>query len=79
MHGNQGDSCPTRLAELISRDGIKRSRVAAHCDVDQSTLFRWQKGAPIPDSQKVRLAELFDVSVPYLMGWDAPEPEEAAA
>lgn len=68
-----------RLGALITQRGAKLSGVAAHCDVDQSTLYRWRTGAsPIPDTAKVVLAQYFGVTVAYLMGWD-DEPTEAAA
>lgn len=60
-----------RLGELVEKHGKRLAHIAAHCDVDQSTVYRWRKGeTAIPDEQKLRLAEYFDVSVPYLMGWD---------
>lgn len=73
---------PNRLRELIDRDGLRLSSVAAHCDVDQSTVYRWREGqTAIPDEQKFRLARLFGVSIAFLMGWDGPEgshgPESA--
>ena len=52
------------------------SQVAAHCDVDQATAYRWAQGkVTIPDPQKLRLAALFNVSPAYLMAW---ENEQAA-
>lgn len=61
-----------RLGELISERGTKLAQLAAHCDVDQSTVYRWRTAqTPIPDEQKFRLARFFDVSVPFLMGWDS--------
>jgi len=71
-----------RIAHLIQRDGVKPVEVAAHCGVDQSTLYRWRTAAtPIPDGQKFKLARYFKVSVPFLMGWDDDEgvaPEVSA-
>jgi plasmid maintenance system antidote protein VapI len=63
-----------RLPLLIERAGLKHSSVAAHCNVDQSTVYRWGVGrSAIPDEQKIRLADLFDVSIAFLMGWDSHE------
>lgn len=65
-----------RLGELRSKRQFLRSEIAGALKVDQSTLWRWEKGAAIPDHQKLALAELLDVSVAYLMGWP---PERTAA
>lgn len=68
-----------RLGELVEKRGKRLAHVAAHCDVDQSTVYRWREGkTAIPDTQKHVLAEYFGVSIPYLMGWD-DEPTRAAA
>lgn len=67
-----------RLGELIELRRLRPSVVAAHCNVDQSTVHRWKTGATaIPDGQKLRLAAFFDVTVPFLMGW--PELHDAAS
>jgi transcriptional regulator with XRE-family HTH domain len=73
-------SAPNRIAELIRQKQTRLVHVAAYCDVDQSTAYRWQHGlSPIPDPQKERLAEFFGVSRAYLMGWDEDhEPAPAA-
>jgi len=42
--------------------------------VTPRTVIRWERGeSAISDIQKVRLAQLLRVSVPWMMGW----PEEA--
>lgn len=70
MHSMQTQLPDNRLGALIADRGVKLSVLAAHCDVDQSTIWRWRGGhSPIPDEQKFVLAAYFDVSVPYLMGW----------
>lgn len=63
-----------RVRELREAKGLIRSEVAAAVKVDQSTVWRWEQGNPIPDAQKVALAALFEVSPAYLMRWT----EEAA-
>lgn len=61
----------TRLAELMANRNITDHKVAGELDVNPSTVWRWRVGRTgIPDSQKLALADLFDVPVPYLMGWD---------
>lgn len=71
-------SAPNRIAELVEERGFRLVHVAAHCNVDQSTVWRWQQGrTAIPDTQKLRLAKLFGVSVSHLMGWN--EADEVPA
>jgi transcriptional regulator with XRE-family HTH domain len=67
-----------RLRELRENRGLQRYDIAAALRVDQSTVSRWEAGGTIPDRQKLRLAELLEVSISELMGWDT-EPSEAAA
>jgi transcriptional regulator with XRE-family HTH domain len=58
-----------RLGELLDAANIRPAEVAVHCDVDQSTIWRWRTGrSPIPDHQKVRLAQLLGVTIAELMG-----------
>ena len=66
-----------RIEELRTAKGLIRSEVAGLLKVDQSTLYRWEKGASIPDRQKLALAEIFAVTVSHLMGW-ADESKAAA-
>lgn len=69
---------PNRLRELADRDDRRLSVIAAHCDVDQSTVHRWREGkSAIPDTQKLRLADFFGVSVSFLMGWDGAHDGES--
>ena len=76
MRCMQTQEAANRLGELIAKSNRRLVHVAAHCDVDQSTVYRWKTGeTAIPDTQKIVLAKYFEVSVSYLMGWD----EEAAA
>jgi transcriptional regulator with XRE-family HTH domain len=64
-----------RIRELRDEHGMSQAALAGHMEVDGSTVSRWERGKqPIPDVAKVRIAELFGVSVPWLMGWtDGPE------
>ena len=74
---------PNRIRELRTSRGLSLAVLAAELGVHESTVSRWESGeSGVPDRQKVRLADFFDVSVPYLMGWDAPNGgngERAAA
>lgn len=72
---------PNRLAELLSPPGeprVRMAKLAAHCDVDQSTVYRWRERlGPIPDDQKENIAVFFGITVADLMCWDRT-PEAAA-
>ncbi len=53
--------------------------------VSERTVYRWEAGeVAIPDQKKLDLADLFGVSVIWLMGWedqtegDIPATKEAA-
>lgn len=65
-----------RIREIRTQRGLRLAQIAAPLDVDQSTVYRWEEGANIPDSQKFALAVVLETDVPYLMGWT--EKEEAA-
>jgi transcriptional regulator with XRE-family HTH domain len=86
LHGMQRDM-PTetaaerpanRLRELREARGLRTYHLAARYDVDPTTIYRWEQGrSDVPDAIKLALAEFYDVTVAYLMGW--PEPDQAAA
>lgn len=62
---------PNRIQELCKATGTKRAEIAVKCKVDPSTVWRWETGkSTIPDDKKFLLAELFGVSVTWLMGWE---------
>lgn len=62
-----------RLRELREARGLKLYDISAAIRVDPGTVSRWERGiSPIPDEAKLQLAEFFDVTRPYLMGWDEP-------
>lgn len=63
---------PNRIRELRLASGLRRVDIAAHVGKDTTTLYRWEKGTqPIPDDDKQVLAELFGVSVAWMMGWES--------
>lgn len=64
---------PNRLAELMRRDGFNRVAVAHEMGVGEATVYRWMTGrTSIPDERKLKLSQLFEVPVAYLMRWDDP-------
>lgn len=64
---------PNRLRGLRTGRGLSLASLAELVGVHESTVSRWESGeSGIPDPRKQQLAEMFDVSVSYLMGWDEP-------
>jgi transcriptional regulator with XRE-family HTH domain len=61
-----------RIASLRAASGLTRTQVAARLGLkSERTVYRWETGGSgIPDSSKFALAEMFGVSVPWLMGWE---------
>lgn len=71
MHAMQKQLPGNRLRELRIARGWKPYDVAHFIGADPATVSRWERATvSIRDDTKFRLAELYDVSVPYLMGWD---------
>lgn len=62
---------PNRLAALREAKDWHRSKVGATFNVGDRTIARWENGeTPIPSDSIPLLAEMFDVTPEYLMGWD---------
>jgi transcriptional regulator with XRE-family HTH domain len=61
-----------RLSELRAEHNLSRPDVAAKLGLkSERTVRRWETGeSGIPDASKLKLAEMFGVSVSGLMGWD---------
>lgn len=80
-------SPPNRIAQLREASGLLRVDVAAKLRVGEVTVVRWENGTSgVPDRHKLALAEMFGVSVIWLMGWEdhgsnggSGESEEDAA
>jgi transcriptional regulator with XRE-family HTH domain len=65
-----------RIKELRESAGASHADLAVLCEVSEMTVRRWEAGkVAIADPQKFKLAEFFEVTPNYLMGW----PEGAAA
>ena len=59
-----------RLRELREENNLLAAEVAQRVGVDASTVSRWENQiGGIPDHRKQQLAEMFKVSVAFLMGW----------
>lgn len=63
-----------RLTMLRTMAKLKPVDVASAMGVGERTVVRWERGVTtIPDEQKLALARFFEVSVTFLMAWDAHE------
>lgn len=71
LRSMSGTGSPNRLAELREAHGLSRLQVAAHLGKKtERTVYRWEVGeTDIPDDDKLALADLFQVSVTWLMRW----------
>lgn len=78
MHVKDSHRIENRLAEIREAQDLLQSELAGRLRVDQSTVWRWERGAPIPDRRKLQLAEMLGVSVARLMGWPEGSPPSAA-
>ncbi len=62
---------PNRIAALRTSADLARVDVASKMRVSERTVYRWEAGeVAIPDQKKLDLADLFGVSVLWLMGWE---------
>lgn len=61
--------------------GLRPVDIASKLGVTERTAYRWERGeVQIPDERKLQLADLFAVSVPFLMGWpNGQDDSERAA
>jgi DNA-binding XRE family transcriptional regulator len=51
-----------RLLAIRLEHNVKRSHLAQFLGVDYATLYRWEKQAPIPYDQLVKIARFFEVA-----------------
>ena len=57
------------LKELREQRGMSQEELAARLHVVRKTISKWEKNLSAPDSEALtRLAEVFEVSVPELLG-----------
>ena len=66
-----------RLKQLRENKGITHSELADHLQVGFAQIYRFESGKADPSTEVLdRMANLFDVSVDYLLGRiDTPYPE----
>ena len=67
-----------RLRELREEKGISQKELGKLFNVAQNTISNWENGTREPDTKTlVKLAELFECSVDYLVGrTDDPRPPD---
>ena len=64
------------LQELRKDKGMTQAELAAKLELSPLTVSSYECGRSAPDDEtKVKIAEIFDVSVDYLLGRDTTEPE----
>lgn len=65
------------LRELRKEKGFYQKEISAKLGVDRTTYSKWETGENEPSLEMLtKLAEVFDVSVDYLLGKDSPENPE---
>jgi transcriptional regulator with XRE-family HTH domain len=56
------------LVYLRKMKGMSQENLAAKLDITRQTISKWEKGAAVPDLDRIlKLSELFGVSVDYLV------------
>lgn len=66
--------------ELRKQKGLTQIELAKMVNVQQTTVSKWEVGRAVPDYPVLlKLAELYGVSVDYLLGREAITPEERSA
>lgn len=62
---------PNRIRRLRRREELTLKQLAEKVGVSESMMSRYETSdRPIPDDVKRQLAQIFEVSVAYLMRWD---------
>ena len=63
-----------RICELRKQNKLTQKALAEKLQVDQSAVSYWECGRAFPDTQKqILLADLFGVSIDYVLGRDVPK------
>ncbi len=73
----------SNLIRLRNQRGMKQAELGALLNYSDKSVSKWERGEAIPDAWVLtRLAEIFDVTVDYLLSshdkWVPPEQEEEA-
>lgn len=63
-----------RIKELRKRERLTQQELADKVQTTRVTVSNWETGRHALNANKAnRLADFFEVSIPYLMGYDQPE------
>lgn len=71
---------PQRLKELRKKNGkITQAELADTLGISQQAVGLWETGKTMPDyPAMIQLADLFHVSIDYLLGHEVAQPESSA-
>lgn len=59
-----------------ARKGLSKDALAYKIGVSTKTYYNWLNGTnPIPSTALLKMADIFGVSIDYLLGRDKPEKE----
>lgn len=59
-----------QIRQLRQEAGLSRAYIAAHCEVGEAQVRRWESGEVlVPTRHLLDLTAIFGVSVEQLMGW----------
>jgi transcriptional regulator with XRE-family HTH domain len=67
-----------RLLELRTARNLSRVAIAAHLDIGEHQVRRWESGTLIPTKYLAPLSEFFGVSTDHLLGLDRDDTRAAA-
>lgn len=81
--GNQGNYLTLRLGEKIlierKKSGLSQGQLADMLGVTRQSVSKWESGAAVPELAKlVAIAEVFGVSLDYLVREQEPRAEDTA-
>ena len=58
-----------RIRDLRIEKNMNQNELAELCNVKQSCVSKWERGATLPDAEMIiRLSEIFNVSSDFLLG-----------
>lgn len=59
-----------------ARKGLPKDALASKIGVSTKTYYNWLNGTnPIPSTALLKMADIFGVSIDYLLGRDKPDKE----
>ena len=77
MNGKKISTFRERFTELVESSGKSQTSIASEFKVSKQTISAWITGQTSPRAPALTaLADYFDVSVAWLMGFDVPKRSE---